>query len=67
MLDNLKPRLNYDNPAVAEASVYLGMKAEGECKGGNCRITPYTSPKPAVNMTQDPLKVVWKPARPIGG
>jgi len=59
-LDNMKPRLDYDNPAVAEASVYLGMKAEGECKGGSCRITPYTSPKPVVNMTQDPLKVVWK-------
>ena len=22
-LDNMKPRLDYDNPAVAEASVYL--------------------------------------------
>ncbi len=59
-LDNLKPRLDYDNPAVAEASVYLSMKAEGECKGGGCRITPFSQPKPVVNMTQSPLKVLWK-------
>ena len=46
--------------AVAEASVYLGMKAEGDCTGGGCRITPFGAPKPVVNMTQSPLKVVWK-------
>ncbi|HYI52577.1 MAG TPA: hypothetical protein VEX57_01320 [Microlunatus sp.] len=59
-LDNLKVRLDYDNPAVAEAFVYLSMKAEGDCGDSRCRITPTTSPKPAVNMTQTPLKVVWK-------
>jgi hypothetical protein len=59
-LDNMKPRLDYDNPAVAEASVYLSMKAEGDCTGGRCRITPFSAPKPSANMTQSPLKVVWK-------
>jgi hypothetical protein len=59
-LDNLKIRLDYDNPAIAESSVYLSMKAEGDCKQGPCRITPFFSPKPSANMTQDPLKIVWK-------
>ncbi|HEY5980514.1 MAG TPA: hypothetical protein VIT41_12850 [Microlunatus sp.] len=59
-LDNLKPRLDYDNPAVAEASVSLSMRAVGDCAGGGCQITPIMSPDPVVNLTQSPLKVVWK-------
>lgn len=59
-LDNLKIRLDYSNPAIASASVFLSMKAEGDCKQGRCRITPWTSPKPSAKLTADKIKVVWK-------
>ncbi|BAK33834.1 hypothetical protein MLP_08200 [Microlunatus phosphovorus NM-1] len=59
-LDNLKIRLDYNNPAIASTSVFLNMKAEGDCKQGRCRITPWTSPKPSAKLTADKIKVVWK-------
>lgn len=58
-LDNLKVRLDYDNPAIATASVYLSMKAEGDCKQGPCRITPFSTAKPTANLMSDDIKVVW--------
>lgn len=58
-LDNLKVRLDYDNPAVASASVYLRMKAEGDCKQGPCRITPFSSPKPSANLVAEKIKILW--------
>ncbi len=58
-LDNIKPRLDSSNPAVAEASVYLGLSGEGDFSGGTCRVTTYSSPSPTVRMLADPLKVVW--------
>lgn len=58
-LDNLKVRLDYDNPAVASSYVYLSMKAEGDCKEGPCRITPFSSPKPSANLMASSIKVNW--------
>ena len=62
-LDNLKPRLVYDNPAKATASVYLRMKAQGTCKKGgsqgSCTITPLSSATPTAKLTADKVTVVW--------
>ena len=50
-LDNMKPRLDYDNPAVAEAFVYLSMKAKASATGAAAG-SPPRPPEAAVNMTQ---------------
>jgi hypothetical protein len=55
----MRPRLDSQNPAIAEASVYLGLRGEGDYRGGTCRVTLFGSPQPAANLTQEPLKVVW--------
>ena len=53
-------RLDYNNPAIASATEYLGMKAVGSCKQGACRITPWSSPKAQAKMTADKIKITWK-------
>lgn len=59
-LDNLRIRLDYENPAKATASPYLGMKAVGQCKQGPCSITPFTSATASANLTTDKIKIAWK-------
>lgn len=59
-LDNIRVRLDYNNPAIASATEYLGMKAVGSCKQGACRITPWSSPKAQAKMTADKIKITWK-------
>ena len=58
-LDNMKLRLDYSNPAIAETNVSLGIKATAECDGNPCRLTAFSNPDPSANMTKDPLKIVW--------
>ncbi|MDN5763189.1 MAG: hypothetical protein L0H41_12855 [Microlunatus sp.] len=59
-LDNMKVRLDYQNPAKAASSVYLGFKATAKCDGSPCRITQFGAPKPAANLLREPIKVVWE-------
>jgi hypothetical protein len=58
-LDNLRPQLDYSNPAVAEANVVLGLSGEGAYRGTTCRVTPFSTPDPRANMLRDPVRVTW--------
>ncbi|MCW2866098.1 MAG: hypothetical protein JWR20_286 [Marmoricola sp.] len=58
---NLKPRLDYDNPALASVypSLQFEIKANCNASSGRCSSSTYSSGKVVVDMTQDPLKVTW--------
>jgi hypothetical protein len=58
-LDNLKIRLDYANPAIAESNVSLSIKATAKCDGSPCTLTLWSTPDPSANMTKDPIKVTW--------
>lgn len=58
-LDNMKIRLDYANPAIAESTVSLRIKAEATCGGGSCSLTQYTNPYPSGNLTKDAVKITW--------
>ena len=52
----MKPRLDYDNPAVAESIVYLGMKAEGDCDGEPLPDHPYGNPEAGGQHDPEPAE-----------
>jgi hypothetical protein len=59
-LDNMKIRLDYSNPVIAETNLSLGIKATAECDGSPCRLTSYGNPDPSGNLTKDPIKITWE-------
>lgn len=58
---NLKPSLDYDNPAVAAARPNLSMEVRASCNSasGQCSLTTYSFAEARVDMTKDPLTVHW--------
>ncbi|MCW2819350.1 MAG: hypothetical protein JWR42_2137, partial [Marmoricola sp.] len=58
---NLKPRLDYDNPALASVypSLQFEVKASCNASSGRCSSSTYSSGKVVVDLTQDPVKVTW--------
>nr|MBA3528387.1 hypothetical protein [Propionibacteriaceae bacterium] len=60
---NLKPRLDYQNPAIAEASVSMTVTftAEGTSYGEKTRFGPqrvYSFAKVSADMTREPVKAI---------
>lgn len=56
--ENLKPRLDYDNPTTATAYVGLSFKIEAECDGGTCTGSSYAG-RASVDLTAEELAVKW--------
>jgi hypothetical protein len=58
---NLKPRLDYENPNIAEVrpSLQLTIKARCNAPSGRCSANTYNSSQATIDMTKDPLKVQW--------
>ena len=58
---NLKPRLDYDNPALASVypSLQFEVKANCNASSGRCSSNTYSSGKVVVDLTSNPAKVTW--------
>lgn len=58
---NLKPRLDYENPNLAEArpNLQLTIKANCSAPSGRCTANTYNSSQATVDMTKEPLAVKW--------
>ncbi|MET0839399.1 MAG: hypothetical protein ABWY19_11495, partial [Marmoricola sp.] len=58
---NLKPRLDYESPNVAESrpSLQLTVKADCSSPSGKCSLNTYSFKTAAVDMTKEPLVVTW--------
>ena len=58
---NLKPRLDYESPNVAESRPALQLTATADCSspGGRCSVNTYSFKTAAVDMLKEPLVVRW--------
>jgi hypothetical protein len=58
---NLKPRLDYESPNVAESrpSLQLAVKADCSSPTGRCSLSTYSFKTAAVDMLASPLVVTW--------
>jgi hypothetical protein len=58
---NLKPRLDYDSPNIAEVrpSLQLTVRADCSSPSGRCESITYSIKTAAVDMTKEPLVVRW--------
>ena len=58
---NLKPRLDYDSPNVAEVRPSLQMTVTADCNApsGRCTLTTYSFKDATADMLKEPLVVRW--------
>ena len=58
---NLKPRLDYESPNVAESRPNLQLKVTADCSSpsGRCSLNTYSFKTAAVDMLKEPLVVRW--------
>ena len=58
---NLKPRLDYESPNVAESRPNLQLEVTADCSSpsGRCSLKTYSFKTAAVDMTKEPLAVTW--------
>ncbi len=58
---NLKPRLDYDSPNVAEVRPSLQMTVTADCNApsGRCTLNTYSFKDATVDMLKEPLVVKW--------
>ena len=59
---NLKPRLDYDNPALASVYPSLQMEITANCSSpsGRCSLSTYSRGDVKADMTKDPVAVTWE-------
>ena len=59
---NLKPRLDYDNPALASVYPSLQMEITANCSSpsGRCSLNTYSRGDVKVDMTKTPVAVTWE-------
>lgn len=59
---NLKPRLDYDNPALASVYPSLQMEITASCSSpsGRCSLSTYSRGDVKADMTKTPVAVTWE-------
>ena len=59
---NLKPRLDYDNPAMASVYPSLQMEITANCSSpsGRCSLNTYSRGDVKADMTKNPVAVTWE-------
>ena len=58
---NLKPRLDYESPNVAEVRPNLQLVVRADCNSpsGRCEVNTYSFKSATVDMLKEPLAVKW--------
>ena len=58
---NLKPRLDYESPNVAEVRPNLSLAVTANCNSpsGRCELNTYSFKSATVDMLKEPLVVKW--------
>ena len=58
---NLKPRLDYESPNVAEVRPNLSLEVNANCNSptGRCETNAYSFKSATVDMLKEPLVVKW--------
>ena len=58
---NVKPRLDYDSPNVAEVQPNLQLTVSADCSSptGCCELNTYSFKDATINMLEEPLVVRW--------